>query len=94
MTPPIWLSDVGAFDMVGNLHEWVADWVPASTGCVPALFGTNDGNCLAGASTTGGPGALLRGGVFDDGAIAGVFAVDGFIPPDYPAVDFGFRAAR
>jgi hypothetical protein len=22
-----------AFDMVGNLYEWVADWVPASTGC-------------------------------------------------------------
>src|SRR5712691_11542219 len=25
------VSDVGAFDMVGNLSEWVADWVPRST---------------------------------------------------------------
>jgi signal transduction histidine kinase len=23
----------GAFDMVGNLYEWVADWVPRSTAC-------------------------------------------------------------
>src|SRR5207249_12241511 len=24
------ISDVGAFDMVGNVYEWVADWVPLS----------------------------------------------------------------
>ena len=23
----------GAFDMVGNVYEWVADWVPRSTAC-------------------------------------------------------------
>src|SRR5207245_3147207 len=45
------VSDVGAFDMVGNVYEWVADWVPRSTTCVPSLFGTDDQNCLAGAST-------------------------------------------
>src|SRR5262249_17183145 len=26
-------SFYGAFDMVGNVDEWVADWVPRSTGC-------------------------------------------------------------
>src|SRR5690606_21045489 len=27
------VSTHGAFDMVGNLFEWVADWVPRSTAC-------------------------------------------------------------
>jgi formylglycine-generating enzyme required for sulfatase activity len=27
------VSSWGAYDMVGNLYEWVADWVPASTAC-------------------------------------------------------------
>src|SRR5262249_58831594 len=27
------VSARGAFDMVGNVAEWVADWVPASTNC-------------------------------------------------------------
>jgi hypothetical protein len=48
------VSHFGAFDMVGNLWEWVADWVPLSTDCPPALF-ANDLNCLAGASTTAVP---------------------------------------
>ena len=48
------VSDVGTFDMVGNLFEWVADWVPLSTNCPASLFGSFDQNCLAGASTTGG----------------------------------------
>jgi len=88
------VSDVGALDMVGNLLEWVADWVPLSTTCVPALFGTNDFNCLAGASTTAGPGALLRGGLFSDGSFAGVFAVVGDGAPSSADPDVGFRAAR
>lgn len=49
---------------VGNVFEWVADWVPRSTACVPSLFGSGDQNCLVGASTAAGPGALLRGGFF------------------------------
>src|SRR5262249_4148425 len=27
------VSARGAFDMVGNVYEWVADWVPRSTAC-------------------------------------------------------------
>jgi hypothetical protein len=87
------VSDVGAFDMVGNLYEWVADWVPQSTACVPALFAGDD-NCLAGASTTSGPGALIRGGFFLDGSAAGVFAVNGGVSPSSSNDGLGFRAAR
>jgi hypothetical protein len=88
------VSDVVAFDMVGNLWEWVADWVPLSTHCPPALFGTGDFNCLAGASITGGPGALIRGGSFGNVTLAGVFAVYGNAPPSLADNFLGFRAAR
>jgi hypothetical protein len=88
------VSDVGAFDMVGNLWEWVAEWVPLSTNCVPALF-AGDLNCLAGANTTHGPGALIRGGFFDNGGTgAGVFAVFGDSTPLRADDGIGFRAAR
>ena len=89
------VSDVGAFDMAGNLDEWADEWVPRSTACVAALFGTtSDFNCLAGASATSGPGALIRGGVFTDGTTAGVFAVSGLSTPSGATGDVGFRAAR
>jgi hypothetical protein len=90
------VSDVGAFDMVGNLYEWVAEWVPRSTTCVPSLFaGTDDQNCMAGASTESGPGALIRGGgLYDNGPLAGVFAVDGSVRPSVADGQIGFRAVR
>ena len=71
------VSARGAFDMVGNVWEWVADWVPRSTGCgtwSPGVSPTADDQCLAGADTEGEPGALLRGGdwgVFSAGGSAG-----------------------
>jgi hypothetical protein len=89
------VSDVGAFDMVGNLYEWVADWVPQSTTVVPGLFGLEDENFFAGASTTGGPGALLRGGFFGGTPNqSGVFVVDGTFSPANSDSSVGFRAAR
>jgi hypothetical protein len=94
-SPPGCVSDAGALDMVGNVYEWVADWVPRSTTCVPNLFGTDDQNCLAGASTESGSGALLRGGgIFDNGPLAGVFAVEGGVNPSFADGQIGFRAAR
>jgi formylglycine-generating enzyme required for sulfatase activity len=89
------VSRWGAFDMVGNVWEWVEDWAPLSTTCVGELFsGTSDNNCLAGASTTTGPGALIRGGTFLFGSNAGVFAVSGFFQPSVTFEDIGFRCAR
>lgn len=94
------VSNVGVFDMVGNLWEWVADWVPLSAGlspiCDPGLFGTGDDNCLrAPVTTVGGPGALIRGGAYGIGTRAGVFAVFGGLTPVYGNDStIGFRAAR
>ncbi len=87
----------GAFDMVGNVYEWVADWVPRSTGCGTWTAGvspTGDDQCLAGAATSGEPGALLRGGLFDYGSFAGPLTVDGDGVPSNWADGSGFRCAR
>jgi formylglycine-generating enzyme required for sulfatase activity len=88
----------GAFDMVGNVNEWVADWVPRSTGCGTWSAGvspTGDDQCLAGAATTGEPGALLRGGsTFSLGSPAGPLAVEGDGIPSFASIFIGFRCAR
>jgi len=89
------VSDVGTFDMIGNIEEWVADWVPRSTGCGSWGAFSDDSQCLAGAASTGGPGALLRGGAFNGGTVAGIFSVVGFFSPSPTGGDgSGFRAAR
>jgi hypothetical protein len=89
------VSARGAFDMVGNLEEWVADWVPLSTGCTTWGGLSNDRMCLSGASTAvGGPGALTRGGSFVDGPSAGPLAVLGGRRPSFSISFVGFRCAR
>jgi len=82
------VSARGAFDMVGNVYEWVADWVPRSTACGTWGTGvspTGDDQCLAGAEATGEPGALLRGGSSVSGSLAGPLAVLGSARPSLPA---------
>ena len=84
--------------MVGNLAEWVADWVPLSTAC-PGWGGfSDDSMCLAGASETGtGPGALLRGGAFTfsvGSTTAGPLTVNGSFVPGGSSFFVGFRCAR
>jgi formylglycine-generating enzyme required for sulfatase activity len=91
------VSNVGAFDLVGNVFEWVADWVPRSTGCGSWGTFSDDWQCLAGAaapSPTTQPGALLRGGLFADGTKAGVFAVVGVNQPSHAGSGVGFRCGR
>jgi formylglycine-generating enzyme required for sulfatase activity len=89
------VSTRGAFDMVGNVAEWVADWVPLSTQCPFWASFSDDFMCLSGASETGpGPGALLRGGFFLGGAANGPLAVIGTVAPTRSQDIFGFRCAR
>ncbi len=89
------VSTYGAFDMVGNLHEWVADWVPTSMACPEWGAFSDDYMCLSGASTTAtGPGALLRGGSMDTTSHAGPLAVTGYPSPFFAQYNAGFRCAR
>jgi formylglycine-generating enzyme required for sulfatase activity len=95
------VSRFGANDTVGNLWEWVADWVPRSTDCGNWGIFSDDSQCLAGAANFGRPGALIRGGDFaclgigPFGSSAGAFAVSaGFDPSASVNSCIGFRGAR
>jgi len=88
------VSARGAFDMVGNLTEWVAEWLPLSPTCTSWGGFSNDEMCLAGASETNTtPGAVSRGGTFNDGSLAGPLSV-GDLPPGASSSVIGFRCAR
>src|SRR5262249_4458399 len=94
----------GAFDMVGNVDEWVADWADQAVNCttwstsapIQSIPGS-DLSCFGG---PGGPGvmslpaALVRGGSYFGGPSAGVFAVDAFVHPWDSFYALGFRCGR
>jgi formylglycine-generating enzyme required for sulfatase activity len=97
------VSSDGAFDMVGNMDEWVAEWVPRSSTCGTwsASVSADDEQCLAGAfvsdnpRSTGGPGALQRGGSFGNGRFAGPLTIIALYEPSQSGGStFGFRCAR
>jgi hypothetical protein len=94
------VSQSGAFDMVGNLWEWVADWTVRSTTCGSWTAGVSPfptAQCLAGAATTGEPGAVLRGGSFSSvlyGFNANPLAISADSPPSAWGDQAGFRCAR
>lgn len=90
------VSDVGAFDMVGNAMEWVADWTDFnSNGCSnwSPTYGSDD-RCFGGDGINQSPGPLIRGGDYSDGTDAGVFAVRNDGTPNSLGQGLGFRCAR
>lgn len=104
------VSDVGAFDMVGNVIEFVADWgALATTGTnwdvFIAGFGGDVSNMggVPGGTIYGLPGTTLRGGSFSmipnsggTGERAGVYAIDQNGAPNSigDASGAGFRCAK
>jgi formylglycine-generating enzyme required for sulfatase activity len=89
------VSRWGAFDMVGNVSEWVADWDEGTGGCTTWLFG--DGACVG--SSEGDPpnripSGFVRGGHWGDETFAGPFAIDGGHPLLGTDGGVGFRGAR
>ena len=93
------ISDIGAFDLVGNVHEWVASWLPRAASCIPALFpDTGDINCTSGVTLDSGPGAVVRGGSFIEASVdakfPGVFSVRSRELPSSAFGNAGFRGIR
>ena len=88
------VSSDGAFDMVGNLYELVADWIPRSFGCDTWSAGvspTLDQQCL---SAGGEPLALMRGGFSgNEVGLAGPLAVNVSVTSSSLSA-VGFRCAR
>jgi len=95
------VSNWGASDMVGNVFEWVADWMP---GQGPGTPKTNDAqygsDLVSGINTartpddTALPAAIFRGGRFAGGNNPGVFSMWGDYAPSYSSSDLGFRCAK
>jgi formylglycine-generating enzyme required for sulfatase activity len=91
------VSSWGAFDMVGNMLEWTAEWIPfgSNTTQWPAAFGSDEsaigGPPLGPAANL--PSVLMRGGHWDGGVNDGVFALESQLPQTQ-GFTFGFRCAR
>jgi hypothetical protein len=99
-------SNWGVFDTIGNVDEWVADWADlANVGCTDWTTQTgsatgppgSDLSCYGGNGSSGLaqiPGALVRGGFWGSGTLAGAFAVRADFVPSFAFSDLGFRCAR
>lgn len=90
------VSNDGAFDMVGNLYEWTAEWVTRTSCGGSWNVVTDDSQCLTGSAlTTGEPGAIVRGGSYDvdNSTAAGPLTIRTFIP-SLDTTYVGFRCIR
>jgi len=91
------VSRWGNFDMVGNMWEYVADWLPPPTACPGWGAFSNDQNCgYSGAGTTAmAPYAPLRGGHWNgSGSLAGPFELASGDVVLSIGIFVGFRCAR
>lgn len=96
------VSDIGAFDMVGNVAEMVGDWGDQANGCQIMKTGLGaDRSCIGGAgaldasSTRNIPSSFVRGGDWDDGTDAGALAISVNTPPALIGFnERGFRCVR
>ena len=91
------VSRWGHYDMVGNLWEWVADWDEPAGGCdtwSPSSYG-DDETCVGGDGTVHRvPAAVNRGGFWEDGSLAGPFAIRSTDTATSWEPSIGFRGAR
>lgn len=95
------VSNWGAADMVGNVFEWVADWMPGQGAGAPKPNDQEYNNDIVSginaARTPEGtvfPAAVFRGGRFAGGTNPGVFSMWGDYAPSYRSADLGFRCAK
>lgn len=95
------VSAAGVEDMVGNVEEWVADWIQANSrndggDTAPNEYGSDMilGIDEAAPESFRFPAALIRGGSWRDGTGAGVYALDARNSPARTRAWIGFRCTK